>query len=517
MSDTDIFILGAFSLMYFGSRGVSENMPSVFENSVRALTRNMNRKIIITYFIGAMLSFYNFSGLRACLTTLGFANSGLLKLPQVASFLLGSFLGIGLATWILLLHIGTAKFILILIGLLFVVIGLETRWQHIGKMFFFLGCTLLGVELFTSSLNFKNSDIVFYLNQIQFIGKPGFLLLGFVLTLIFRSGFTVFGVIISLLIAKKITYIYALFMITGVYLGEALPLFLFTRGAHRITKFAVAIMLFSATLGVAILLSVLYIFNIGLGENVNPDLSSVISFYNIGCLIIGLVGLLNLPVYIKLLNIWFPKKDETENHKIQIFSSPSLLSSIVLIENAVLETEKLFIMVKNVINVSKDFLKSKNTADFDRVIKLTAIIDRIQNEILIFLQKSNEFSLNEDQSRLISKIQLLNYEFNKIAIVSKSILEKVQFIRTDEMGQTLKNGAQILDQITLFSTDKSAVELLKTKEVNFEALMRQNSEPLANIFGDHVIAICDIVTKTEFYKQFDFTSLLESKKRAMGL
>ena len=224
---TVLAIIGGLALFLYGVRLMSEGMSQLVGGQLQEwLDKATNKPIKGAFFGFVATALLRSSGLLM-VTMIGLLNANLFTLEQAIGVMLGQEIGTTVTAQIVAFNVGIIRFIAIFLGLLFMELGKERKWQGYGQFFMGFGLVFSGMESMTAALKpLAETPVV-----TQFLGTMGQnpllgVVAGLVVTAVVNSSSATTGLVVAMGASNLIDLPSAIGLIYGANIGSCVTGFL---------------------------------------------------------------------------------------------------------------------------------------------------------------------------------------------------------------------------------------------------------------------------------------------------
>ena len=249
MNVSDIIsLLGGVALFLFGMGLMSDGLKQLAGNKLEIVLYRLSSTPLKGILLGAAVTVVIQSSAATSVMVIGFVNSGMMKLAQAISVILGSFAGTSITGWVVSLsQVGGSGWLSLIstatITGVVAVIGILLRMTSKKPWRRFLGGILLGFSVLMYGISAMSSAVAPLKESPAFAGimtaftNPvlGFLA-GVVITAVLQSASSATGLLQTLASTGAITFTAALPLLLGIGVGASVPVLLSSIGASREAK-----------------------------------------------------------------------------------------------------------------------------------------------------------------------------------------------------------------------------------------------------------------------------------------
>ena len=268
-----ICLLGGVALFLFGMTLMSDGLKKVAGNKLEVVLYRLTSNRVKGFALGAGVTAVIQSSCATSIMVVGFVNSGMMKLKQAISIILGAILGTSITGWIVCLSYldstkdGIASLLTtaVLTGIV-AVIGVSFRMFMKGHTNHRIGDILMGFAILMFGMS-AMSDAVsgmkeIFSNAINALANPFIgILIGVVFTAILQSASAAVGVLQALSVAGNMQFETALPILLGIGIGAGVPVLLSAVNADTEGKRTAAVYPVSEIASVTVIGGVFYLLN----------------------------------------------------------------------------------------------------------------------------------------------------------------------------------------------------------------------------------------------------------------
>lgn len=437
----DIFnifsLLGGLAFFLFGMDILSSNLQKMAGGKLEKMLQRLTDNKFLGLIFGLVITVAIQSSSAMTVMLVGFVNSGLMKVSQTISVIMGSDIGTTLTAWILsltgvessnvfvkLLNPKYFSPILALIGILLYMVSKSAKKKNIGAML--LGFTILmtGMTAMSDAMS-PLKDMPEFQNFLVAFSNPLLgVLIGTVVTGIVQSSAATVGILQALSLTGSITNGMAIPIIMGENIGTCMTAILSAFGVNRKAKRVAVIHVSIKIIGTAIVLVAYYVvtalFTIPFfGEATSPVLIAVIhTVFNLTIVAITFPFQKQLE---KLANIIIKDNEEEQE---MLLDERLLVTPEVALAECNQAMMKMTELTEKGLDTSLDLYYHFDPSDLDFMNQNENRIDSYEDQIGTYLMKLNaEGGLSAASTLKASKILHGINEFERLADHALSLAE----------------------------------------------------------------------------------------------
>ncbi|MBR1423969.1 Na/Pi cotransporter family protein [bacterium] len=436
----DIFsiftLCGGLAFFLYGMIVMSAGLEKIAGGRMEKLLEQLTSNPFKGLLVGAGMTIAIQSSSAVTVMLVGFVNSGIMKLAQTISIIIGSNIGTTVTSWILSLSgIQSTNFfirllkpesfspILALIGVIMLMTTTSrlSRRKSFGTFLIGFSILMFGMGLMSSSMAPLANDPHFTQALTLFSNPFLGLLVGLVVTAIIQSSAASVGMLQALSMTGSISYVIAAPIIAGQHIGTCITAVLSSIGVNTNAKRVAAVHVTFNVIGAVIFLTVFELLLHFVGEPLrqaaNPlGIAVVHTVFSL------LAAICQFPFIKYLEKISYVLIKEKEDEKEVILDERLLLTPSIAIAQCYKATADMAKLTRDVLVMSVRMLKQYNPKVSEIINKHEIRIDKYQDVLETFLQKLSGRELTDEDSNKISQLILSISDFEKIADHSIHIL-----------------------------------------------------------------------------------------------
>ncbi len=437
----DIFsiftLCGGLAFFLYGMLVMSSGLEQIAGGKMEKLLEQLTSNPVKGFLVGAGMTIAIQSSSAVTVMLVGFVNSGIMKLAQTVSIIIGSNVGTTVTSWILSLSgIQSTNFflrllkpesfspILALIGVIMLMTTSSrlSRRKSFGTFLIGFAILMFGMGLMSSSMAPLAHDPRFLKALTLFTNPFIGLLVGLVITAIIQSSAASVGMLQALSMTGSISYVVAAPIIAGQHIGTCITAVLSSIGVNTNAKRVAAVHVTFNVIGAVIFLTVfelwLHFFGYPLKEIANPlGIAVVHTIFSL------LAAFCQFPFRKTLEKISYILIKDSEEEKEVILDERLLNTPSIAIAQCYRATADMAKLTREILVMSVRMLKQYNPKVSEIINKHEVKIDKYQDVLETFLQKLSGRELTDEDSNKISQLILSISDFEKIADHSIHILQ----------------------------------------------------------------------------------------------
>lgn len=463
-------MLGGLAFFLYGMEILSSGLEKQAGGGLSALLGKMTSNPIKGVILGAAVTAVIQSSTATTVMAVGFVNSGIMKLSQAISVIMGANIGTTITAWFLslvgiqsdsvlvnMLKPSSFAPVMALIGICLIMFAKTPRKKDVGSIFLGFALLMNGMVMM-SDATAPLADMPEFANLLLLFTNPLIaLVLGILMTGILQSSAASVGILQALTVSGLISYNFAVPVILGQNIGTCLTALLSAIGTTKNAQRTALAHLYFNVIGALIFLVALYGakavgFNELLSQPITAfDIAMFHSIFNVTCTLV----LLPFTKQLETLVCMTIKDDPVpESDKHALLDERLLLTPTLALEQANRVTLQMAQLGLESLGHDYDIMR-KFEADKAQIIEDNEDkIDNYEDKLGTYLMQLSSRSLSQKDSRRSSKILHTISDFERIGDHTCNLL----------------NSATELHEKKISFSDEAYKELVVLEEAVMESL-----------------------------------------------
>ena len=452
-------LLGGVSLFLFGMTLMGEGLKLVAGNKLELILYKLSGTPLKGILLGTGVTAVIQSSSATSVMVVGFVNSGMMKMKQAISIIMGAIIGTSITGWIIslsdiggsngllsLLSTETLSAITAIVGIYLRLFSKKQTHHHTGDILMGFAILMFGMKAMSSSVSSLRESKVFISLLTQFSNPILGIIIGMVFTTVIQSASASVGILQALSSTGAITFEIALPIIMGIAIGASVPVLLSALGASTDGKRTALSYLVVDTLGVIVFSLLFYSINAVVHftfmstplRSVNIALLNTVFRLIVVALLLPFISLLE-----KLVSTFIKDKKQEQDKELddikrleeRFISYPPLA-----VENARIAINKMGELAeKNILDAFNLLRNGYTDGGFDEVERIEGVIDKYEDSIGTYLTKLTGREMPKDLNRSVAKYLHTLTDFERISDHALNIAESAREIK--EKGITFTPNA----------------------------------------------------------------------------
>ena len=449
-------LLGGVSLFLFGMTLMGEGLKLVAGNKLELILYKLSGTPLKGILLGTGVTAVIQSSSATSVMVVGFVNSGMMKMKQAISIIMGAIIGTSITGWIIslsdiggsngllsLLSTETLSAITAIVGIYLRLFSKKQTHHHTGDILMGFAILMFGMKAMSSSVSSLRESEVFISLLTQFSNPILGIIIGMVFTTVIQSASASVGILQALSSTGAITFEIALPIIMGIAIGASVPVLLSALGASTDGKRTALSYLVVDTLGVIVFSLLFYSINALVHftfmstplRSVNIALLNTVFRLIVVALLLPFISLLE-----KLVSTLIKDKKQEQDKELddikrleeRFISYPPLA-----VENARIAINKMGELAeKNILDAFNLLRNGYTDGGFDEVERIEGVIDKYEDSIGTYLTKLTGREMPKDLNRSVAKYLHTLTDFERISDHALNIAESAREIKEKEITFT---------------------------------------------------------------------------------
>ena len=496
-----ISLLGGIALFLFGMSLMGDGLKKVAGSKLELVLYRLSSTPLKGVLLGTGVTAVIQSSSATSVMVVGFVNSGMMKVRQAISVIMGAILGTSITGWILclsyipggsglvqLLSTEVITGIVAVIGIILRMGSGRTSSRHVGDILLGFAVLMYGMSAMSGAVSPLRESEEFIRILTSFSNPLLGILVGVAFTSVLQSASAAVGILQALSITGAITFEIAFPIIMGIAIGAAVPVLLSALGANLNGKRTAFVYLLIDVLGVVIWATVFYGLNAALHFPFLTDTMTAVS-----------IALMNTLFRLATLVVLFPLIGAMERLVVFLFPDTGLIAEeqdMDRLEERFLQHPALSIEQSRLVTNSMAERAAGNLLDamalrtnysekaFQNVEETESLIDRYEDKLGTYLMKITSRSLSATQSEEVSKFLHTISDFERISDHALNISQTAKEIHDKEV----EFSAAALHELEVMES-----ALREILEVAIEAFVSNDIQQAARVepLEEIIDGLCD--------------------------
>ena len=233
-----INLLGGLGLFLFGMKYMSEGLNQVAGSKMKNLLEKLTRNRFKGFLLGVLVTAVIQSSSATTVMLMGFLNAGIMDLAQATGVIIGANIGTTVTAVLIAIDVSAIAPICIVIGAAMALFAKKQKQRYIGQIILGFGILFFGLKYMSgdNAMGVLKTNEAFQGFITSFNNPLLGIIIGFLVCSVLQSSSAAIGVLQVLALSGGIPLNLAIYLIIGINIGSATPLFLSAIGAKTNAK-----------------------------------------------------------------------------------------------------------------------------------------------------------------------------------------------------------------------------------------------------------------------------------------
>lgn len=432
-----INLLGGLGLFLFGMNYMSAGINQVAGNKMKSLLERLTQNRFKGFLLGLLVTCVIQSSSATTVMVMGFLNADIMTLTQATGVILGAHIGTTITAVLIAADVSSISTLCIFIGAAMILFSNKPRYSDIGKIILGFGLLFFGLKYMSGDQAMgvlKNSTA--FRSFITSSSNPFLgLLIGIAMCSILQSSSASIGVLQVLALQGLMPMSFAIYMIIGVNVGSAMPLFLSSIGAKTNAKRAAWVYFLFDVVGMIIFMPIALF---------TPYTSWITSLTNNGSVQVAIAHIIFKTVtafvllpfiqnLVALTEKIIPSQEEETQFQFMYIDTKNTntVSFTVQVEQ---EVKRMIDLVRNNFVDACEAFITKDTSKKDEIRKNEELINWLNSNITDYLITVTARTLPPESSAYVGRLFHVLIDLERIGDYAIDILHNTEFLADHEIG-----------------------------------------------------------------------------------
>lgn len=475
MSITNVFsMFGGLALFLYGMHAMSTGLEAAAGNKMKDILEKLTSNRFLGVGVGALITALIQSSSATTVMTVGFVNSGLMKLESAVWIIMGANIGTTITGQLIAIDITAIAPIIAFFGVALVTFTKSQKLDAIGSIFAGLGILFMGMDIMSSAME-PLRTMPEFVNIITKFENPLIgILVGAIFTAIIQSSSASVGILQALAMSGVITLPSAIYVLFGQNIGTCITSVLASIGTGRNAKRTTILHLAFNIIGTAIFVSISMVTPFAsfmqslTPTNIPAQIANVHTVFNV------VTTICLLPFGEKLVRLTYvilpEQDDEKENMELKYLDFNIFVNDYHIGTSAIASTQ-LFNETQNMLMIATQNVRRSfelvihfDEERFERLVNNEKYINYLNKEIIRFTTSaiSNDFIIEDSQDisvflKIAGEIERIGDHAMNIALRARHLYEgkeKFSDMAMEEISIMSSLANNILEELQIISYEE---------------------------------------------------------------
>lgn len=494
-----IKLLGGIALFLFGMKLMGDGLKSVAGNRLELILYRLSNNTPKGVLLGTVVTAAIQSSCATSVMAVGFVNSGMMKLKQAVSIILGAILGTSITGWIICLNYidgasgasgifssATLTGIVAAVGIVLCMFVKKQTARWFGGILMGFSVLMYGMSAMSSAVAPLGESGGFH-TLLTSLSNPFLgVLAGLAFTAVLQSASAAVGIIQALSVTGTMSVEAAIPLLLGVAVGASVPVLLSALGATVNGKRASLIYPIATTLSSAVFAAVFYtaeaIFDFKFLVS-SADPFSIAALNSIIRLFMVLILLPFTSAIEKLVTVLVKDKPVGDGDA-PILEEMFIAHPALAVDQSRAAVAEMAGRSKDALFEAIELIEKFDRAKFDRVAKLEASVDKYEDGLGTYLVKLTGRELSERQNNDVSMFLHSLSDFERISDHALNIAESAEEMKDKKFE--FSGGART-EMKVISDAVKEMIRISFGAFLEGDVALAKKAEPLEELIDE----LCD--------------------------
>ena len=496
-----ISLLGGVALFLFGMNLLGDGLTKVAGNKLELVLYRLSGTPIRGLLLGTGVTAVIQSSSATSVMVVGFVNSGMMKLNQAISIILGALIGTSVTGWIIclssvegsgwvsLLSTSTITAVVAVAGIVLRMFSSKQSNHHLGDIMLGFAVLMYGMQAMSSAVSpLKGSPA--FINLLTSFSNPLLgILVGAIFTSILQSASAAVGILQALSMTGAINFAVAYPIVLGIAIGAAVPVLLSALGAKVDGRRTALAYLVIELAGVIICGGAFYALDFFLDFGFKYAVLDTVGVAFVNTVFrlvtaIVLLPFLNALAWLVSVLVKGSPSQRAADGEFDRLDQRFLQHPPLAIEQSRLTVNSMARISKENALSALNQLQHYDEHEIKEIEQREDLVDRYEDRIGTYLVKLNTRELDRKQNESVSKILHTLSDFERISDHALNLAEAAQEIHSKALVFSQEASHEML---VLCAAVSEILELSFSAFTNEDKELAYKVEPLE----EHIDNLCD--------------------------
>ena len=497
-----ITLLGGVALFLFGMSVMGDGLKKVAGSKLESYLYKLSNTPLKGVLLGTGVTGIIQSSSATSVMVVGFVNSGMMKVNQAMSVIMGALVGTSITGWIIclsymkessglvsLLSTSSISAIVAIVGTILRMTSKNQTKRQIGDILLGFSVLMYGMQAMSNAVAPLKDSPSFISLMTAFSNPILGIIAGAAFTAVLQSASAAVGILQALSVTGTIDFAEAFPLLLGIGIGAAVPVLFSAIGARTDGRRTAWSYLIIQTIGVIICAAGYYILDALIGFNINNMVMNPVNtaFVNTVFRVICVVILLPFNFLIeKLLNYLF--RESIQEHKANVnfnrLDERFLRYPTLAVEQSQMTINAMARLAKENLFDAISLISDYNENSAGKLEQKEGLIDQYEDKIGTYLMKLNSSELNPAENKRVFEFLHMLSDFERIGDHALNICQVAQVKKSKKINFS-DNGKHEMNILT-----DAIKEII---EISFAAFMKDDIEKAYSVepLEERVDVLCN--------------------------
>ena len=489
-----ISLLSGVAMFLFGMTLMGDGLKRVAGSKLELVLYRLSNTTLKGVLLGTGVTAVIQSSCATSVMVVGFVNSGMMKVRQAISVIIGAILGTSITGWIIslsyiegssgvlsLLSTATLTGIVAVVGIILRVFSKKQVHHHIGDILMGFAVLMFGMSTMSKSVSGLGQQ-PWFTGLLTSLSNPLLgILAGAAFTAVLQSASAAVGIVQALSVTGAMNFEAALPLLMGIAIGASLPVLLSALGASTDGKRTAMVYLVAEVISVIACAAIFYVANAIFRFSFTSKVMDPFSIALVNTILRLAMTLLLIPftdLLEALVCFLVPKKPEPADELFVRLEERFVTHPTLAVEQSRLTINDMAVSAKEALNEALDLVTAYKAEGLEHVKKLENDGDRYEDSLGSYLIRITGQEMTRQQNADVSKYLHSISEFERVSDHALNIAESAAEIH--EKGIVFSANAQHELAVVTAAT-KEIVDITTRAFVDNDLDLAVRIEPLKSL------------------------------------
>ena len=462
-----ITLFGGVALFLFGMSLMGEGLKKVAGSKLELLLYKLSSTPLRGLLLGAGVTAIIQSSSATSVMVVGFVNSGMMKVRQAMTVIMGAIVGTSITGWIIclsyvqgsgglvsLLSTSSISAIVAVIGIILRMFSKKQAKRHIGDILLGFAVLMFGMQAMSGAVAPLKDSPAFIRFMTAFSNPLLGILVGAAFTAVLQSASAAVGILQALSVTGAIRFVEAFPLILGISIGAAVPVLLSALGARTPGRRTAWSYLVMQTLGAIFCAAVWYISDAIFGFALKSMVMSPVSIAAVNTIFRVICAVVLMPFMgsvEKLLNALIKEspREREANADFDRLDERFLKHPALAVEQSRMTIDAMARKARENMADAMTLLYDYNDALAAKVEQDEDLVDRYEDKIGTYLMKLNGSELSPEENERVTEYLHTLSDFERISdhamnirqVAQEKFEKKISFSESGDHEMNVLTGA----------------------------------------------------------------------------
>lgn len=489
-------MVGGLALFLFGMHILGEGLSKLSGGKMESLLERLTSTPIKGVLLGAIVTAVIQSSSATTVMVVGFVNSGIMKLGQAISVIMGANIGTTITSWILsltglqsdaffvkLLKPTSFSPIMAIIGIALIMFSKKEKKHNIGAVMVGFAVLMFGMDAMSGAVK-PLAEVPEFTNLLLLFSNPILgMIVGAVVTAVIQSSSASVGILQALCMTGQVGNMTAVPIIMGQNIGTCATALISALGAGKNAKRAALVHFYFNLIGTVVFMGAFYLLHAVIDFSFMTEMATPFSIAVVHTVfnVFATVVLFPFRRLLEKLAVLTVKDNPNELElpdDFQVLDDHFLTIPALAMEQCRTVAKKMSKLVGEALFLAMKQVTDYNAEECKLIEKMEERVDKYEDELSKYLLKISTTNLSEKDSQTMSEILHSAGDFERISDHALNIMESA----TEMHEKKAAFSPQAMEEYRIFeSAVKAIVEKTFTAFVNGDVESARDVEPLEDV------------------------------------